>query len=111
MSDESDKIIKLFGDIESIKLQIARLVSDNESEKGTRQRLTVDLVDRIESVEKELKDILYGSDRKSGIIVQLDRLQTESDDRKFQRKNIIAIWISIGLIFIKELIDWVRGRI
>lgn len=110
MTDDSEKIVKLFGDIESIKLQLARLVSDAESEKDTRARTTDFVIDQVRKVEKDLREILYGDDGRGGMVVQLDRLQQELNERKSHKKNIIAIWISIGAIILKEIFDWIKNK-
>jgi len=107
--DQND-INKIFNEIESIKFQLHRLVADAESEKGTRARTNDRIYKEIESVENELKNLLYGTDRKSGIIVELDRLNQESMERKKTKQNIIMLWITIGGILLKMLFDVITHK-
>lgn len=103
-NEVQSKINDIFQELNSLKIQMNRLVADAESEKDTRSRTNVRIYQDIGKVESELKNLLYGSDRKSGIVVELDRLNQESVERKNTKKNIFALWIAIGGIIIKEVI-------
>ena len=54
----------------------------------------------------EFKDIIYGKDRKKGIIVELDRLNQESANRKKQQQQIYALWVMVGGVALKEIISY-----
>lgn len=103
--NETERINQAFLDIEKLKLQIARLVSDTESEKDTRRRTTESLMKVIQKIENDFKDILYGTDRISGMVVELDRLKQESIERKRMKNHIYALWIAVGAGIIKEMFD------
>lgn len=103
-NEVQEKISGIFNELNSLKLQMNRIIADAESEKGTRARTNDRIYKDIEKLEVELKDLLYGEDRKTGIVVELDRLNQESLERKLTKKNIFALWIAVGGIIIKELI-------
>ncbi len=103
--DDKEKIQETFSQLEQLKYQVLRLVSDAESEKDSRKRSTDHIIDMIRNVETDFKDVLYGKDRMSGIVVELDRLKQESNNRKAIKQNIVALWIAAGSLFAKIIYD------
>ncbi len=99
-----DEIAKIHVQLEGMKFQIARLVSNAESEKGTLQRET----DRLYKEIKELEDKIY--DPEKGLLLEVDRLKRDYEQRQNLKKNIFALWIAVGSIIVKYLITIIAER-
>lgn len=110
MSDNHEDVKNILLQIEKLKFQAERLVSNAESEKETVKRMHEYILLQVKKVEDELKDILYGKDRQSGIIVELDRLKQESMERKKTKQNIFALWIAFGSLLIKEILTYLMYK-
>lgn len=104
MDDLQKNINDIFMKLHKMEMQMGRLVSDAESEKETRARINKSIAEDIKRVETELKDLLYGNDRKSGIVVELDRLNQENMIRQRTKQQLFALWIMVGSLVIKEVI-------
>lgn len=90
--------------LDNLSMQVHRLQADQESEKGTAIRRGERIARQIGSLDKKFDDMFYGEDRKSGIVVDLDRLKqfVKSAD-KFKWIVIGSIVTSLALLF-KEAI-------
>lgn len=110
MGDTNEDIEKIFLQLENLKFGVGRLESNAESEKGTVKRMHEYILSEIKKVEDELRDVLYGKDRRSGIIVELDRLKQESEERKQTKKNIFGLWTAVGILLIKEVIVFFTNK-
>lgn len=78
--DETEKIHKIIIDIESIKLGVARLVANAESEKEVRRDTNIEMNKRIGEIDKLVRTALYDHD--TGFLVKLDRVILKSDANK-----------------------------
>lgn len=96
-----EKIEQIFTDIQDLKYRAGRLESDTESEKRTRSQRNVDFDKLIVKIESDFKDVLYGVDRRSGIIIELDRLNQI-------RKLVWGIIILIVPLAVKALIEFFK---
>lgn len=65
--------------VERLRDQVQRLVADAESEKDTRARANSEIAKLIRELQDEIMHILYGPDRKSGIVVDVDRLNNKME--------------------------------
>src|SRR6185312_16064080 len=90
--EQAEKIQEAFTDISNLKLQINRILSNIESEKGTLKRESDRLHQKINKVEDDFREILYDSD--SGLLIKIDRLTTESKERQKMKNNITGLWIA-----------------
>lgn len=110
MVDPHEDIKKIFLQLENLKFGVGRLESNAESEKGTVKRMHEYILNEVKKVEDELKDVLYGKDRRTGIIVELDRLKQESEERKKTKQNIFGLWAAVGILLIKEIIVFFTNK-
>lgn len=110
MADNHEDVKNILLQIERLKLQAERLVSNAESEKETVKRMHEFILAQVKKVEDELKDVLYGRDRRTGMIVELDRLKQESEQRKRTKQNIIALWIAYGTVLLKLVFDFFKSK-
>lgn len=69
-----EKIQQIFSDIQELRSHVGRLESDARSEKDTRAARNTAIDKLILKVESDVKDVLYGTDRRSGVVVEVDRL-------------------------------------
>lgn len=99
--NNEEKIQQIFADITELKHRVARLESDAESEKRTRAQRNSDFDRLILKIENDFKDVLYGEDRRSGMIVELDRL----NQIKKLVWGLIAVVTPVAL---KVIIDWLK---
>lgn len=89
-----EDFVQIRMDIQSLKLQLLRLESNAESEKGTLSRITDGLRKEISLIEDKYFSILF--DRENGFLIELDRLiQSEKNRKKWQ---FFAICQSIVLL-------------
>lgn len=112
-----EKIQQLFIDYAELKMQVGILVSRAESERDTQKRANDrhsdkanDLIELVEKTENAIMDILYGKDRISGMIVELDRLKQESEERKKTKQNIIALWIAVIVLVAGKIYDLITKK-
>ncbi len=106
---EPDKITEAFLEIEKLKLQCERIVNHIDSERGTLQRESTRLREEIATVEKMFREIIY--DTEKGLLIKVDRLTVESVNRRKVKSHIIALWIGIIGIIVKEIIDYLKTNI
>lgn len=105
MEDLQKNINDIFMKLHHMEMQMQRLVSDAESEKETRARINKAIAADIKRIENDIKELLYGNDRKTGIVVELDRLNQESMQRQRTKQQLFALWIAVGGLVIKEIIS------
>lgn len=109
MSDDKNDIddpkklslFQLYIEIQKLKWEVARLLSNAESERdegGTFQRAIKRLKDDILKLEQEYRIAMF--DAETGIVVKLDRLIIESKDRKNFKNQIIGLWISLICVIV-----------
>lgn len=91
--------------IEKINWQLARLISDADSEEGTFQREVKRIKEDITKFELEYRNTMY--DQEKGIIVKLDRLSIESKERKVIKNQIFALWIALGSVVLGFILKWI----
>jgi len=103
--DQTEKIQEAFTDISNLKLQIGRLLSNIESEKGTLTREADRLHQKINKVESEFREIIYDID--AGLLIKIDRLTVESMERKNLKNHIIVIYITLGSLILKTVLAWI----
>lgn len=101
--EHDEKINSAFTDISNLKIQLLRIFSDLDSEKGSLKRQEERLTEQINKVEKEFRDIIY--DAEKGLLIKIDRLTQESISRQNVKKNIVALWIAVVISFIKIILD------
>jgi len=110
MENNHKDLTQILLDIQAIKGQLGRLVSDAGSEKGTRKRITDDLIIRIHKVEDDTLDILYGKDRISGLVIEVALLKNESKERKGEKRGRWGLYIAVGGIIVKEIIEFFTNK-
>jgi hypothetical protein len=94
-----EKIEQIFQDIHDLKYRASRLESDTESEKRTRAQRNADFDKLLLKIESDFKDVLYGRDRRSGIIIEIDRLN--------QVKRLVwGLIVVVTPVALKVVIDW-----
>lgn len=91
-----EKLDYLLSKVDKMELQVGRIASDAESEKHNRRRATDDIT-----------DILYGKDKISGMVVELDRLKQNGIRAEKHWNYIIGLIISVVVLIIKEVVQWV----
>lgn len=94
------KLEKVEGQLDNIRLQQGRFESDIESEKRTR-------ADRNKDIDKQisaLHDLIYN--RETGLAFELDRLKVKDAKRDEQKKQLIGLWVVVGGVVIKMVIDF-----
>lgn len=94
-------LFKLFIEIQKLKWEVARLLSNAESERGesgTFQRALKRLKDDILKLEQDYRISMF--DTEHGMIVKLDRLINESNDRRNFKTQITALWISLICVIV-----------
>lgn len=76
------------------------------SEQGRVKRTEDDLNIKIENLFKlyhELHKLLF--DREDGIAFILDRIEQREKKREDHKKQLIGLWIAVGLIVVKEILS------
>lgn len=106
--DQAEKIHEAFVELEKVKTQLNYLSGIVESEKGTLQREADRLRNEIEIVERNFREIIYDSEK--GLLIRLDRLTQESLERKRTKQNIIGLWIAVGSVIVKTIIDFFKSN-
>lgn len=101
--NDQRNINKILVQLEEIKSQVLRFESHLDSEKGTRRRINSLILKKIEKVQEDVNSILYGEDKKSGIIVDIDRLKQLS----IQVKALIA---AVATIIGKIIYDMISKK-
>lgn len=93
-----EKIQQILADIAELKHRAGRLESDAKSEKDTRAQRNSDFDKLIVKIENDFKDVLYGHDRRSGMIVDMDRLNQI-------KKLVWGLIILVTPTFLKVIYD------
>lgn len=106
--EDYNKINQIFLELERLKIAIGRIESHIESESGTISRETNRLMEEINKVEADLRNIIY--DPNNGFIVRIDRLMQESEGRKKTKQQIMALWVAVAGILIKIFIDFISNK-
>lgn len=88
------QIDKIEIEVARLRDQCNRLVADQISEKEVR-------VDRHTGFD----NILHGKGGDPGLIVRIDRVEQELGRIKENRKHIIALWIAILVMILREIIN------
>lgn len=107
------------GQIDNLKLQQALFISRFESEQDTiKSRHTgidseIDkrsktIISEIEKVEKEWHDIIFN--REKGIAFVIDRLLEKDKKREAMKTQLIGLWISVGLVILKQVFDFLINK-
>lgn len=104
---------QLYLEIQKLKWEVGRLLSNAESERGgdgTFQRAVKRVKDDIDKIEGEYREAMYNPEK--GMIVKLDRLIQESESRKGLKTQMWALWLLVigiairivyGIIFNKSV--------
>jgi hypothetical protein len=93
--------LQLYVEVQKLKWEVARLLSNAESERGeagTFQRALKRLKDDILKLEQDYRMSMF--DTEAGIVVKLDRLIVESKDRKNFKNQIIGLWVSLICVIV-----------
>lgn len=96
-----ERIQQILLDIEHLKMQSNRLVSDAESEKGQRRERNKQIDESIKKLESDFKDILFGKDRVSGLLISVDRLNQI-------KKLVWGMIVLIVPLVVKAIMDWLK---
>ena len=100
MSDElyleKLKINERLGALEITMSKVLQTVEDLRSSKN-------DVHDHIQAEMKELRNILYGMNGKTGLIVMLDRLTQDFRDRRW---TMAALWAAVISAIVPQVIGW-----
>lgn len=94
--------------LENVRLQQLRFASDRESEKGTMARIHSQMDDQIDKIERTFNETIF--DREKGIAFILDRLLEKDKKREESRKQIIGLWIAVGIMVIKMVFDLFNSK-
>lgn len=90
--------------IHEINVQQGMFKSHFESEKGNLTRLMNDLNEDI----KGLNETIFN--RENGLILMADRVEQREKKRELERRERIAMWLMIGSIALKELLDLITKK-
>lgn len=90
--------------LEGMKHQIDRLVSNAESEKETSRRMNNLLMEKIDKVDSGFKDVFYGVDRKSGLIVEVYGLLQGVRNVNRNWKIIIGLCVAVLVLILDKLV-------
>ena len=95
---------KVLLDIQYLKDQLARLVSDAQSEKDTRKRRHEQIDNRLDSIT----NALYGNHGNNGMSSRIKKLEEIAQEHKENSKNtftktvaIISLLLSATLVVLK----------
>lgn len=80
------------------------MVSDAESEKDTRARVNAEILKLIKDQRDEFMNVLYGHDRKSGIVVDVDRLNNNMSTVQKVSWLLIGAVITIATFLVRDAI-------
>jgi|SRR5687767_1710845 len=105
MTDLHEKILSISLDIEKLKQQAYHLAAIVESEQGTLQREADRLKAEITKVESDFRKIIYDD---NGLLIKIDRLIQESNERKRVKNHIWGLWIAVIVIIIKALFELIK---
>lgn len=94
-----ERINTLQSAINEINIQQGMFKSHFESEKGNLTRL----IDNLNNDIKELKDTIFN--RENGLVLMADRIEQRDKKREMERRERIAMWLMIGSIALKEILD------
>lgn len=103
-----ETIILLRIAIEKLQHQIDRLVSDQESEKENRKRITKYSLEEVARVNKSIEEVRHLIE--SIYEIRLDRLEQESERRRSDVKEKRAQWAVLATIVIKLVIDFIMHK-
>lgn len=96
------KLEKVEGEISKVIYQLGRYDSDIESEKRTRADRNTEIDQQINVIH----DLIYN--RNTGIAFELDRLKQKDVKRDEQKKQLIGLWISVGVLALKIIFDLIN---
>lgn len=102
------KLAGIEGQLDNLRLQMARFESDRTSEKGTIAREHVRLQKEIDKLYKEFMSVVF--DREKGIAFELDRLKEKDKKRDEGKKVIWGLAIAVIGIIIKMIFEWVATK-
>lgn len=85
-----------------------RLVSDQESEKENRKRITKFSMEEVARVNKSIDEVRHLIE--SIYEIRLDRLEQESERRRSDVKEKRAQWAVLAGIVIKLVIDFIMRK-
>lgn len=103
-----ETIILLRIAIEKLQHQMDRLVSDQESEKENRKRITKFSMEEVARVNKSIDEVRHLIE--SIYEIRLDRLEQESERRRSDVKEKRAQWAVLAGIVIKLVIDFIMRK-
>lgn len=107
-TNDHDKIVQAFSDMNLIRAQIGRLEGIIESERGTLKRQREYLTEQIDKVEQEFRNIIYDSEK--GLLIKIDRLTQESERWKSIKNNIAGLWLGLLTTVIGVILSWIFSR-
>lgn len=96
-----ERILQILADIAELKYRAGRLESDAISEKDTRADRNATFDTLILKIENDFKDVLYGENRRSGMVVELDRLNQI-------KKLVWGLIVVVTPVALKVVIDWLK---
>lgn len=107
------KIDTLFGKVNEINSRISdfrlqqglfegRLISEQGRLKRTEDRIEKE-IQNLFKLYHEIHKLLF--DRKDGIAFIIDRVEQREKKREDHKKQLIGLWIAVGLIVVKEIIS------
>lgn len=108
MAEIDKRISELFVRMEKMETQAKHLEAIVDSEKGTLQREATRLREEMKEVENGFREVMYDSE--NGLLIKLDRLVQESQERKKVKQHIYALWVMIGGMIIKELLSFFNNK-
>lgn len=108
MTGDIEQLMQIRLTIERLLIQVGRLESNTESEKGTIKRTRDELRQEIDMLEQKVHEILFAPDK--GLLIQMDRLVQESERRRKLQAVVISQGVILFGILIKFFLDWIGKR-
>lgn len=108
MIGDIEQLMQIRLTIERLLIQVGRLESNTESEKGTIKRTRDELRQEIDLLEQKVHEILFAPDK--GLLIQMDRLVQESERRRKLQAVVISQGVILFGILIKFFLDWIGKR-
>lgn len=101
--DEAEQIQKILLDLQWLRDNVNRLISNAESERINMRDKHIEINKRISDLDKLMREVFY--DHEHGFLVRIDRLTQESIERRKMKNHIIALEIGLGCVVVAFILD------